>query len=606
MHLLDWAVVCAYVVGAALFAFWLTRRGLGHGHGSGEEFIVANRRLPWWIIGIADVATSGGADAFWIMSFFVGGFMAYHRWFWISLAVAMPLEILWARYWRRLRLSTPGQIFEVRYSGDAAARFRAFSALYGAAFGITVVLGYVLRGLTQSMAPFIPWNQDLVLLFFCGTTLLYTALSGLLGVAYSDVGQFALMMLGRVLLCVVLLAAAGGLGPVLEQVVKVRGPDFLQPYPPALVGNPQAVYGDFSVDTFSLLALCAYGVFSVGSVQSAHSAVIQKSLAARDERHAAAGQVLNALLSLLLRVVPLCLIGLCAVAAFAPGRADPASIWADLVKAHARPGLTGLLLVGIVAGYVSCIDGLVNFAASNLLNDVYRRYLRPGATPAQQVRFGRLATVLVMALGYLWARVLITNIDGKWLNFINTAVSVFMLPLGLLRWLWWRLNIWGEVVGFVLSGPLSYLIWFGLPPYLPAFHSRPYWQAFLLLFGLGWGTILLCTLLTQPESREVLRRFYDLARPPGRWGPVAAEIRPDAPAELGDAARRAARREERLCDLGAVLCGLGFNLAAIVGLGAGLSRRFGLFGATVSVAVLTAVGYYRYTVRGERLRAMVG
>src|SRR5438128_166283 len=102
MHVLDWAILIAYAAAAVAFGLWLARRP--QGHHSGEDYMVAGRRLPWWLIGVADVATYGGGDAFWVLVFFTGGLMGYYRFFWVSLAVSLPLEALWARYWRRLGL----------------------------------------------------------------------------------------------------------------------------------------------------------------------------------------------------------------------------------------------------------------------------------------------------------------------------------------------------------------------------------------------------------------------------------------------------------------------------------------------------------------------
>jgi Na+/proline symporter len=146
--------------------------------------------------------------------------------------------VLWARYWRRLRLVSAGQIYESRYGGVAAARFRGFFVVWSALVTSAVVLGYVLQGFAQIMAPFLGWPVDVVLLVFCGVSMAYTAMSGLFGVAFSDVAQFALLLLGRLALAVVLVGAAGGMGEILAEVERLRGPEFLQPFPPAagLVG----------------------------------------------------------------------------------------------------------------------------------------------------------------------------------------------------------------------------------------------------------------------------------------------------------------------------------------------------------------------------------
>lgn len=595
MHALDWVVVGAYLAASVGAAIVLARKH--RGSSTGEEYMVAGRRLPWWIVGIADVATADGADAIWVYAFFGAGFIAYHRMFWLASIVAVPLGVIWARYWRRLALATPGQLYEERYGSRGAGHFRAALAVWGAFVNTAIVLAYVLKGFAQIMVPFLGWPVDVVLAVFCGATLLYTMLSGLLAVAYTDVAQFALMMAGRVVLAALAIAGAGGLTVVLARVAAARGDAFLLPLPPAV--GP--TYHGFQLDPLSVLALLASGFFGVAGTQSA---TVQKALAAKDERHAAWGQIFGAVLSLVVRLLPITFVALAAVAVFPASRTDT-DMWADLVRRHAHPGLVGLLLVGVVAGYMSTLDGLVNFSASGLLNDVFRRHLRPRATERQQVTFGRAASVVVLLVAYLWARVLIGEIDERWINFINSVTGLFMMPLMLLRWTWWRLNLWGEVVGFVGSFPLAYLVWFGVGPWFPGLADRPFWQSFGVLFGAGWVLILAATLLTPPEPTEVLVRFYRRVRPPGLWGPIARAA--DAAAAAGGhetaAGARSARRSELRHDLAAAGAGMVFCGALVVGMGAAFGARWLLLATTAGLATGSAWAFVRLSSGAERQRA---
>ena len=580
MTLLDWLVVAAYVAMVVVIGVWFTRRG----GTSTEQYLVAGRKLPWWVIGLSDVASGDGADAFWVMVLFAGAFMGLYRVWWVAYVVALPLGVLWARYWRRLRLVSPGQIYEVRYGGRAAGLFRGFFALYGALVANCIVLAYVLKGFAQIMEPFLGLPEDLVLLVFCGVSVLYTMLSGLLGVAYSDVPQFILIMLGRVLLAVLVVHAAGGMGAVLDGVEALRGADFLKAMPPSAAEG----YGDYAVEPLSLLALVLAGFFGVAGTQSV---AVQRSLAARSEADAAWGQVFNAVLTLVVRMAPLVVVGLAAAAYYVPD-ADGTQLWMDMVKRNAAPGLLGLLLVGVVAGYMSTIDTYLNFTTAGLLNDFYRRHVRPKSSDREQVLFGRVATIAVTIAAYVWARLLMDRIDDAWLNFINSVIGLFMLPLALLRWTWWRLNIWGEIVGFVGSFPLAYVVWFVLD-----FKESPYWMSFVLLFGVGWVVILAVTLLTPAESPETLRAFYRRVRPPGWWRPVAGE----ASAEQQDL-----RRRELKLDIATAVAGLGFCSGLVVGLSAGISRQWALL-----VVALTAIGlggalFVRWTRRAETVRSEIG
>ena len=529
LHAADVAAIAAYLLCCVGLAVWIGWRRTARHADSGEGYALANRRLPWWLIGIADVATGDGADAFWVHIFFVGGFIGFHRFYWVAAVFSLPLAVFWARYFRRLHLSSPGHLFEVRYGSAPARGFRVFSALYGVLCGQAILIGYVLRGFAQSLAPLLGWSSSQLLLVFGGLTLAYTLLSGLWAVAYMDLLQFALVMAGRLALAALLLHVAGGLPAVLSTIERVRGAAFLSPYPPSPAAEA-ARFGEFALDPMSLLALALFGLWSAANHQQP---AVQKTLAARDERHAALGQLFNTVLSLAVRTLPLALIGLCAVALLPTATPAPGDTnqWATLVRRHAPPGLYGFLLIGIIAGYTSTLAGLLNFGASTLLNDVYLRAVRPAAStrPREQVWVARLSTLIVALAGNLWAWLLMETIDAAWINFMNSVVLLFVLPVSLLRWLWWRLNIYGEMVSFVLGFPLAYFAWFGLPLLgVPAYKDQPYWQAFLVLFGLGMTITLLVTLLTPDEPRETLAAFYRQARPPGFWQPLSHLIQPDA------------------------------------------------------------------------------
>jgi Na+/proline symporter len=566
MTALDWVVVAVYVAGIVAYGSYFTRRASA----SGDAYVVAGRKLPWWVVGIADVASADGADAFWITVIATGAMVGIHRFFWIGAVVSAPLAILWSRYWRRLALTSAAEIFEARYDGVAASRFRGFFVAYGALFANGIVLAYVLRGFAQSMAPFLGWSGDTVLLVFAGATTLFTAVSGLLGVAYTDVPQFAALMLGRVILAGTVLSLTGGFDGLMDRVVALKGHDFLAPFPPSRAD----VHGEFGVDAASLVALALGGAFSVATAQSY---AVQRALAARSERDAALGQMLNAFLSLVLRIVPLALIAFGCVA-LVPST-PPSDAWAALVRAHVGPGALGLILVGIVAGYLSTIDGFQNFIVAGLYNDLFARHLRPHASERERVWFLRGATLAVTLVSYLWARVLIGRVDGAWINFIGSVLGLFALPASLLRWVWWRMNIWGEVAAFALGAPLAWAVWFPL-----GFSRAPYWQGFAILFGVGLVTVIGVALLTPPEAPAVLRAFYLRARPPGLWGPVRAT--------LDDATLTQVRGESR-ADLVVALSGMVLCGAMVVGLGAVFARDRGLLVGCAAATVASGLAFYR-------------
>ena len=200
--------------------------------------------------------------------------------------------------------------------------------------------------------------------------------------------------------------------------------------------------------------------------------------------------------------------------------------------------------------------------------------------------FCRASTAGVTLIAFLWANVLIGAVDGAWLNFMNSVVGLFMLPVALLRWVWWRMNIWGEILAFAFGVPLAWLVWFPL-----GFKDHPYWMAFGVLFITGFITIIAATLLTRPEPMEILENFYRKARPPGLWGPVRARL-PQQEETWGP-------------DLLAVGAGIIFCMALVASIGAGFARSWPLFGGSLFALLTSGLVYTLASLKAGKGRGAV-
>jgi SSS family solute:Na+ symporter len=181
---------------------------------------------------------------------------------------------------------------------------------------------------------------------------------------------------------------------------------------------------------------------------------------------------------------------------------------------------------------------------------------------------------------------------GPWVFFINAAMIAPALPLSWLRWFWWRLNVWGEVFGILISVPLAAGVWFGL-----GWKSRPVWQPTLLLLGVGLGGSVLISLLTAPESRETLRRFYRQIRPPGAWGPIRRELEAEG---LADATLR---RRELAWDLCAAACGIVFCFAITWSFFTAVMLRWTESAALALVGAVSGWAYYTCWLRSQAVSA---
>jgi len=594
MARIDWIIVALYC-GVLLAVAWFFHRRASR---SIDSYFVADRNLPWWIIGLSDVAGyTGGGQAF-LMVFFLSGFSGFWLMGWVTWVIWMPLvAVLWAKMWRRLGVVTTGELIERRYGGRAARIFRNVFAVYACtAWGLTL-LAYGAAWMAASLAPVLGWPNTKVLVVFGAVTLAYTMLSGLFGVAYNDALQFVLVMAGNGILGWLLLSRAGGLAHVWQQVAAVRGASFLSPWPVSR-----------NLGVISFAALCLQGLFFAGSPYAGEGWTAQRYMAAKNEFHAVMGQVLNGILALAVRLIPFILIGLAAAALFPRASVVvPAELWANLVRNYAPPGLFGLLLVASLAGYMGAISAFMNWAAGYLVNDLYRLSLRPHGSMREFLLVSRIASALLIVLAVAWA----WNIDPKqldrWVLFINSALVVFPLPLAWLKWFWWRTNVFGEMAGILGAFPVGYTVWFGSDAVLPAafrswFHRTfgasldalvpafgdldrfPFWAGFAIIFGLGWVAILLATLATRPESMEVLRRFYRDVRPIGFWRPVEIELSADE--------RESVQRQTR-AELIACAWGVVFYFFMVLTLFAGFGGRFLLAAASGMIMIATGMTFAR-------------
>lgn len=600
MRLLDWIIVAAYCALLIAVGFYFRRRAA-----SGiEGFFLGERSLPWWVISLSDTAAyTGGGQAF-VMVFFLGGFAGIWLMAWVSWVIWMPLvAVLWAKMWRRLGVVTTGEFIERRYGGRTARIYRNVFAVYACLAWGLVALAYTSAWMAATLAPILGWTNGQVLAVFGAVAIIYMLLSGFLAVAYNDVIQFVILMASNVAFGVLLVERIGGIRVAWDKIAALRGHGFLQPLPK----------GDH-LAAISIVALCIQGLFFAGSPYAGEGYTAQRYLAAKNELHAVAGQIANGFLSLVVRLVPFVLIGLAAAAVYAPQTVPvPAQLWGDLVKIHAPSGLFGLLLVGGLAGYMAGICALANWAVSYLMNDLYRPTLRPKASAREYVMMSRILSGALLALALLWGAAIDPNQLDKWVLFINSALMVFPLPLAWLKWFWWRMNVYGDLVGVLGAFPAGYVVWFGsnavlpqafrawfyhvthwnLDGLVPAFGNLdryPFWMGFGILFTLGWASIMLATLVTRPEQDSVLASFYKAVRPIGWWKPIRVK--------LGESKREeAVVRAQTRRDLRACAWGVGLYFAMVVAFFSVMGGHLREAGITACLAAIAGYYFVQYTLR---------
>lgn len=567
MRTLDWTVVGLYFLFMLVVGLYFMRRASR----SLADYFVSGRDLPWWVIALSAVATytdAGLAPAVTMLTY-QGGLLGNAVW-WIPYVVWMPLgAVLWSKYWRRLGTVTSAELLNIRYSGKVAHFYRGIYAVFMSFGFIVVLMGYVSGWLGAALGPILGWEPLSLILFSAIVTAAYTVASGLSGVAYTDAYQFGIFLVGNIILVPIVLFAAGGMEHVYQTIELTRGAaeteSFFRVLPPVR-----------GLDVLTVFAFTVQGLFFAASPTGGEGFTAQRFMAARNEFHAQVGQLFNALLTLIVRVVPFLFLGVIAAALYAPGSvAEPGEIWARMVRTYAPVGLLGLLVAGIFAAYMSTVSTLMNWGASYIVNDFYKPFVRPKESEQHYVWVGRIGSVVIFALSLFVAYYFVEGLRA-WFLFINSVVFAFILPLSWLRFFWWRLNIYGEAAALIIGLPLSYIVWFPLG--FSDEKAHPFWEGFLLLFGLGFVTILVVTYLTRPERIETLRAFYARCRPPGFWGPVVKDFDPAVRHEI----RRETMTDVLDCALGVLFC-----TAAIVAVISPLGRHWGVFAGALALCLIS-------------------
>ena len=506
---LDQSIIGAYFVLALGIGLWASRR-VGD---SSQSFFLAGRHMPWWLLGVSMVATTFSADTPTLVTDLVRSKGVAGNWAWWALLLSGMLTVfVYARLWRRSGVTTDIEFYELRYGGRPAAFLRGFRALYlGLVFNVAVMAAVSLAAIKLG-AILLGWDGWLTLTVAGGVTLVYSSLGGLRAVILTDFVQFIVAMVGSVWATVVLLGReeVGGLSGLLAHpAVQAKAaifPDF---------GDPSVWVPIMLVP----LAVQWWAAYYPGSEPGGGGYIAQRMFSAKNENHAVGATLFFNVAHYALRPWPWILVALASLIVF-PDTAAMAAQFPSVPESKigedlAYPamlsllpaGLLGLVTASLLAAFMSTVSTQLNLGASYLVNDFWGRFVRPNASERELVRAGRIATAITLAFGSLM---------GLALTSAGQAFDLLLLigagtgGIYVLRWFWWRINAWTEIVAMVGSLVIAASLTFGgvLPDL--ADHER-------LVFGAVCTTLLwvAATFLTPPESDATLQRFVDVVRPGG-------------------------------------------------------------------------------------------
>ncbi len=585
LSVLDQFIIFISLSGSLGLGVALARRG-GR---SLADYFVAGRQLNWWLAGTSLVATSFAADTPLAIARIVRTQGLAGNWYWWSGALAFVFcMFFFAPLWRRAQLLTDAEFIELRYAGRPAAGLRAFHGLYRSLLINGITMGWVVLGMQKICTETFGWPRLLSMAILIGLALCYTALSGLWGVVLTDLLQFGLAMFGSIALMVAVLAAVGGPSGLVQALSdlpataqQAGGASAVASGPELLSYLPDGGDGAAMATLIFFLTLQWWGGAEGGGF------LVQRLFATRDERHAVFALLWFSIAHFALRCWPWIVVGLASVVVL-PELVDPETAYPKMMMRFLPPGLLGLMVASLLAAFMSTISTHLNWGASYLVTDIWRRFVRPKASERQLIVAGRFFAVAMAGLAGLMA-LSMDSILGAWLYLAELGAGAVVISL--LRWYWWRINAWSEIAALLASLVTSNALRL-LPPWLgfdAALADSTTWYpirfAVILLVGTSVG--LLVTLRTRPTPEATLETFYRRVRPGGAWSPVAARCADVRHTKVG------------WPDLGAWMLGVVVVYSALFGLGDLLLDR-PLRGAIVLAAgAVAAVGLWRVVRRLE-------
>ena len=509
---LDWAVILAYFALATTIGVSLARRG-GR---SVADYFVGGRALPWWLAGTSMVATTFAADTPLAVTELVAQYGVAGNWLWWNMVMSGILTVFfYARLWRRAGVLTDVEFTELRYGGRPAAVLRAFRAGYLALPVNLIVMGWVNLAMVEiaSVALDIPRLAALLVCFFLAAG--YSVLSGLWGVVVTDLFQFGLALGGAVVLAVFAVEAVGGISGLEAGLADVYGSAEA-----ATSLLPATGVAWMPAITFAVyLAMNWWASWYPGAEPGGGGYVAQRIFSARTERDGLLATLWFNVAHYALRPWPWILVALSTTVLY-PGLENPRQGYVMAILDLLPPGLTGLLLAGLAAAYMSTISTQLNWGASYLVNDLYARFLDRGEGEAHLVRVSRAAT-LVLMLASLVVTYFMSSIEGAWRFLLAIGAGTGLVLI--LRWYWWRINAWSEITAMVASLAVSLVLWFGagLDPDDPG-----QWAGIMIVtVACSTAAWVAVTFLTRPEPDEVLDGFYRRVRPGGPgWSAVSRRL----------------------------------------------------------------------------------
>ncbi len=512
LHPIDLAIIIGLLLLSLTIGLYFRKKASK----SLTSFFLGDRNMPWLIAGISMVATTFAADTPLAVAELVGKNGISGNWIWWSfLAGGMLTTFFFAKLWRRSGVLTEVELIELRYGGRPAALLRGFKAVYLGLFMNALIIGWVNLAMIAILQGFFGLEyRDAFAILAAAMVFasVYTSISGIWGVAVTDVVQFCLAMTGTTVLAFLVIRSPeiGGIAG-LQAKLPASAFEFF----PSIGGDEDSGISRYAIGLGAFLAFAAVQWWSSwypGQEPGGGGYVAQRMMSTKTEKGAVYATLLFQIAHYCLRPWPWILVGLAAMVLYPQLQGDDLKMgYVYAMRDYLPVGLRGLLLASFLAAYLSTISTQLNWGAGYLANDLYSRFMAgKEVTQKNLVAASRIATVLLMFIG-LGATTLMDSISGVWLFILECGAGLGLVLI--LRWYWWRINAWSEIAAtitpFAAFGISRFMLGLKFP------------ESYFFTVGITTVVWIAVTFLTSPESNATLSRFYAQVRPDGWWRPFS-------------------------------------------------------------------------------------
>jgi SSS family solute:Na+ symporter len=535
---LDWLSVFVYVAVTIGITLYVRKRAST----DTTEFFLSGRNLKWWVVGTSMVATTFAADTPLAVTELVAQNGIAGNWLWWNMLFGAMLTVFFfARLWRRSGVLTDVEFVELRYSGAEAAWLRGIKAVFFGLFMNGVILAWVTLAMETVIAVLFPgitlFGQTsfhllglhisaplaivgLIIIFVA----LYSLTSGLLGVALTDVFQFGIAMTGTIVLAVYALdiPEVGGISGLLEKL-----PASTFQFLPT-IGETAAGAGVLALSGaafFAYIGVQWWSSWYPGAEPGGGGYVAQRMMSAKDEKNSLFAALWFTIAHYCIRPWPWIIVALVSLVLY-PGLENPREGFVMVMRDVLPSGLLGLLFTAFLAAFTSTFAAQLNWGTSYLINDLWARFVKPGAEQAHYIKVSRIVTALLAVVAFLITTQL-SSIAQAWGLVISASAGLGLVLI--LRWYWWRVNAWSELAATLTPIALVLLAVLGVIP-TELFQKFP--ENLFYVVGITTPVWLIVTFLTKPTDAAKLDAFYARVRPGGPgWKAVGArnpDVKPDS------------------------------------------------------------------------------